>query len=193
MNNTRLKIVNDIPKEILDYIKSDYENFSISHTLLGRGLSGSVYNVHGYAIKLFNNEWEKDGSILRKLQGYDTFPKLYAYSRRLMVSELIMGQPFRNDLDGEYSDYLEQITEERIDEMKDAFAYASSKGLAPADVGGSNIYVMPNGKLKIVDVGLFGGTKNTFEDVKEGIQYHLERYNKLKTVQKYKKIFRQYA
>jgi len=139
---------------------------------IGEGVYGRVLLYVGregrkYAIKVFKSNYSMldmdDIDKLLALQGCEHYPKVFMYQRgSFMVTEFIDGRTlyeihciqersFANRLRKPIIDKMENP----IEQYKNAYKYALSRGFAPYDTHGDNIMVTPHGRLVIVDVGCF--------------------------------------
>lgn len=154
-----LVIVNPIPLEDIENIKNgffcDFDNDKFK--VIGSGSFSTVYSYKNYAIKHFTEEVCDDGRILKSIGESKWFPKVFMYNDNFMVVEKIDGINvdwlIERSSSNEYSDYIfEEIANESILELTNLL---NEKRYYASDIHGDNIMITKEGRMVIVDVGLF--------------------------------------
>jgi RIO-like serine/threonine protein kinase len=178
-----VKIVNHMPSEDIDYIieneKKSFDDDGFKK--IGSGSFSTVFSYKNYAIKHYDEEdCNNDGEILHKIGNNDFFPKLYFYNDYYMVVELIEGSTlscfFYNDKD-EVS--YNPICEESI--YKNLIPVLFKAGYLAHDIHDENIMINKEGRIVIIDVGLF--KKHGHSSLKE--YYRQSKKTELKCIIKY--------
>lgn len=140
-------------------------NHLISHddslTLIGTGRSAFVFRIHASnkVIKVFfpafSHLAKEEAEIYKKLQGISYYPSVYEVGLNYIVMEYIEGLTlFECMARGTV------ITSAHLKEIDYALALASNQGLNPSDIHLRNIFITPNGTIRIIDVARFRQTKD---------------------------------
>lgn len=179
------KVVNPISQDDMDYIIEGHEkSFDMpDFEQIGSGSFSTVFSYKNYAIKHYDEEGcNNDGEILHKIGNNDFFPKLYFYNQCYMVVELIEGNTLSNFF---YSDKDKisygLICEDSI--YKNLMPALFKAGYLADDIHDENIMINTEGRIKIIDVGLF--KKHGHSTFKE--YYRQSKKTELKCIIKYVK------
>lgn len=175
MSREDIFIVNEMPLEdqlrIVNMVNQSKKNsfkqwLSLQNDFqwIGLGENAFVYSYKDYAIKIERTDNRKYNSvvddyiILKKLQGYSYFPKLYFYQERsFMVTELKSGrilENIENTMDFSRRKKLDCYYIEK--QAYECVEIIYKAGLTPSDMHGKNVIINEdNSELYIIDVGNF--------------------------------------
>lgn len=162
MSETAYTFVNSMPLEDIEFIIDVFEKECDDYKcdlidILGEGSFARVYSYKNYAIKYYIDDCNMDGKILEEIGNSQWFPKLYFYNDNFMVVEKIDGinvEDLMYDSNYNYSNYdFEPISDETVD--KELYPLLNEKGYIPGVIHSENVMITPEGRLVIVDVGLF--------------------------------------
>lgn len=116
---------------------------------------------------------KNDAEILKDLCGIDAIPELYYSNKRYIIVERIIGKTIQEKI----------YNNEKIDENKHNSLYEdmnkniiniSKIGYVINDMHDGNVMITDNGKLKIIDVGLFCKSNRTQEQIYKLNMSHAE-------------------
>lgn len=166
-----VKLVNDLPVETLqdflnaiDQYKSNKLQFNVEHELLGSGACGRVYEFNeDYALKINGTGWYAeleetcDGAILESLQGVPLIPTLYAYTtnNEFTLVQRIKGVTWDKYLGGTPFTPLNFKEDEWLKASELFYEYSQERGWTPKDLHSENLMIDEEGKIWVIDVGLF--------------------------------------
>ncbi|WP_032122968.1 protein kinase [Clostridium amazonitimonense] len=143
-------------------VKSPYHNFDINLLdceFLGRGNNGIVYLLpDGNVIKICfeHKSFEREYAILEAVNGNKYFPRLYEVGGNYMIRECVPGESLshyiaKNGLDEELSLKIIELLKEFI-----------SLNFTKIDIRCKDIFVQPNGILKVIDPKKFYTKERSF-------------------------------
>ena len=145
--------------------------------LIGKGRSAYVFLIRGTSkvLKVFFPPHEpiarEEAEIYSLLQDNEYYPKLYDSGINYLVIDYISGNTMFECLTKGIP-----ITEQHIRAVDEALLYAKDKGLNPSDIHLRNLFVTPDGKIKLIDVARFRQIKycSQWNDLKEAFRvfYH---------------------
>lgn len=173
--NEEVRVINEC--DILEYVKSTFHDMN-PRKKIGQGLFGAVYNIEGYAVKVFRqnrfNIVHNDGVIMERLQGIECIPKLYSRCNNFMISELIKGQDLTNE-EGTPSEFLCGIRHDWKERIEYDMLQLAKRKVRTGDLHGQNIMITEEGNLKIVDVGGFSEVTGVHGEDDEDLINSLKR------------------
>jgi serine/threonine protein kinase len=132
-----------------------------SLAFIGAGRSAFVFKINqtDKVLKVFFPAFEviakEEAEIYRLLSGTSYYPNLYESGHNYLVIDYIEGHTLFNCLEKGIP-----ITKENIFEIDLALKVAQGKGLNPSDVHLRNIFLTPEGRIKMIDVARFRQTKS---------------------------------
>lgn len=168
---TQFVLVNSMPThasaERLGKLVATFEetndHFKLEHfaEYIAGGMFGKVYDLgDGMILKVntHQNTQARDGQIMHSLQGLPMIPKLYCYStdNRYMVVQLIDGDTVSGFTHGRGFMLNQPFDEKQADlYCETLFDEAKSAGWFVNDIHNENVMIDKDGRLWVVDVGLF--------------------------------------
>lgn len=163
--------------ELVGYLSqmANSEQFQQKHRLLGEGLSGKVWEVEGYAVKVYKEDYsEKDDfRMLQRLDGHTAFPKLFYADQQMMVTEKIDGVTL-----AQIRQSGERLGADIYQQMERNVEDCYRQGIIADDLHLNNLILDGQNKVKIVDVGRFAVTSSPqhfrdqlIEDL-DGLKYY---------------------
>ncbi|WP_281658427.1 serine/threonine protein kinase [Halobacillus sp. Cin3] len=147
--------VQTLVKEVV-FHDSQIINIPPSFELIGKGRSASVFRIRetGIAVKVFYPGYEKlaevEAGVYEKLDNHEFFPAFYGKGDDFIVMEYVEGITFYDCLVKGIP-----ITEDMINRVDAALAFACQIGLNPSDTHLKNIMLTPDGQVKVIDVVRF--------------------------------------
>ncbi len=146
-------------EEVVSRVKGLVSNNNISTELsmLGEGISGHVFSIEDYAVKIFkeNSKEKTDYRILSHLEQEPLFPKvIYHEDQNYMIVEKVKGLTV--------SQYLEQggtITTKHKSQIDNLFEGLYRRKVVPSDLHLNNIMIDELDNIKVIDVGRFKFTR----------------------------------
>lgn len=167
-----------VDSEAIEYVQSLLISNKINDKLptLGEGLSGKVYGLEDYAVKVYKDDYSEndDYLMLSKLQGHSAFPTLHYREDQFMVVDQVNGFTLAQALHAG-----EKISESTYEQIERCVEDCYKDGIIARDLHMNNIMLDKDGKVKIIDVGRFFYTNNKeeyFDSIQEdldNIQYHM--------------------
>jgi hypothetical protein len=127
---------------------------------IAAGRSAFAFKIHSTnkVLKVFFPSFSKiakeEAEIYKILKGTPYYPTLYESGENYIVIDYIEGNTLFNCLEKGFP-----ITNEHIKEIDEALTLARMKGLNPSDVHLRNIFLTPEGGIKMIDVARFRQTK----------------------------------
>lgn len=181
-------------QEAICYVKSLLANNLLDHQLplLGEGLSGKVYSLENYAVKVYKDDFSEnnDHLILSHLQEHSAFPTLYYQEEKFIVVDRIQGNTLAQSIKAGEKLSANQFT--HIEEIvEDLYAH----GIIAQDLHLNNMMMDQDGKIKVIDVGRFFYTDHPelyhdqLEDDLHLIEYHMGFFSSIKDKLKKKKYY----
>lgn len=128
---------------------------------IGAGRSAFVFKIQGTnkVLKVFFPPHIKiakeEAEIYKLLTDTPFYPTMYDSGKNYLVIDYIEGNTLFTCLEKGIT-----ITPENIIEIDDALKLARNRGLNPSDVHLRNIFITPEGTIKMIDVARFRQTKN---------------------------------
>lgn len=160
----RFRVVNTPPAEVLQEFLA-FTNHRATETVerVGSGACGTVWGIFGdYVIKEngtgFMGGGCEDGTILEALQGLPLVPTLYAYStdNDYCLIQRIKGTTVSEFRTMPERDQIKQFDKSEWFKKSELFYEQSQqRGWLPRDLHNENVMVDVEGKLWVVDFGLF--------------------------------------
>lgn len=153
--------------------KKSYKDFDINLLdcrSLGRGHNGEVFLLpDGKALKVcFNeNSFYGEASILKKVNGSKYFPRIYEVNGNYMVREYVEGECLKN--------YIKRngLSRELVIKILALFKEFKRLKFKKLDLRVKDIFIQPDGKLKVIDPKKFYTKKRNFpRHLSKGL-YHL--------------------
>jgi serine/threonine protein kinase len=132
-----------------------------SLAFIGAGRSAFVFKINetDKVLKVFFPAYEvmakEEAEIYQLLSSTTYYPSLYESGQNYLVIDYIEGYTLFNCLEKGIP-----ITSENINEIDLALKIARSRGLNPSDVHLRNIFLTPEGRIKMIDVARFRQTKS---------------------------------
>ncbi|MDW0110464.1 protein kinase family protein [Sporosarcina aquimarina] len=178
---------------LVDSICVDKKNRLLSYDpslkLIGIGRSAFVFRIEtsDLAIKVFFPDFEyiteEEVAIYNVLQDSPYFPSIYENGPNYIVMDYIEGDTFFRCLTNG-----RRITSDHLEEVDTALSWASDSGLNPSDIHLRNIFMTPDGSIKLIDVARYKQTKTCrqWRDLKKA---HAEIYSKPFFAKKMPKLF----
>jgi len=128
---------------------------------IGKGRSAVVFKMKhtNKALKIFSPTCaqiaKEEADIYRVLEGNVYFPRLYEAGDNYLVMDYIQGVTLFDCLTQGI-----ELNELVIQQVDKALLSAKRLGLNPSDIHLKNIILLPEGKIKIIDVARFRQTKD---------------------------------
>ena len=168
----------------------------LTYNRIGSGACGSVYAIGlDYVVKA-NDGWysgdgnTRDGQILEQLQGVPMIPTIYAYSEdnRYMLIQRIKGETIDRftDYDSRLAQtlkdtHLEFNQTEWLKQSELFYEKAFERGYAPHDLHSENVMIDSQGRLWVIDVGLFRNPTRYSRKGERMTDQHIIRVNSILT------------
>lgn len=142
-------------QNVVNRVKGLFDTKTISEELspLGEGLSGSVYGIEGFAVKVFkdNSKERNDPKFLSYLEQNSFFPQLIHHDdQNYMIVERVNGVTLSHFLK-----HGGKITAKHINQIDELVEGLHYEKVLPGDLHLNNLMFDENEQLKIVDVGRF--------------------------------------
>lgn len=160
--------------------------------LLGEGLSGKVYGLENYAVKVYKDDFSEndDHLMLRQLQGHSAFPTFHYQEDKFMVVDRIQGNTLAQSIKAG-----EKLSSHQFSQIEEIVEDLYDSGIVAQDLHLNNMMIDQDGKIKVIDVGRFFYTDHPelfhdyLEDDLQLIEYHMGFFSSIKDKLKKKKYY----
>lgn len=160
-------------QESIKYVSSLVAKGSMEdhHQLLGEGLSGKVFSLENYAVKVYkpNFSEKNDHFMLQQLDVHPLFPKLHFHDEQFMVVDQVKGYTL-----AELREVGYKLKDAQFRQLEQAIEECYAQGIIPHDIHLNNIMIDQDGNVKIIDVGRFFYSDHK-KDYQEKIREDLEK------------------
>ncbi|SFX27794.1 Protein kinase domain-containing protein [Thermoactinomyces sp. DSM 45891] len=181
-------------QEAIHYVRNLVSHNKLDHQLplLGEGLSGKVYSLEDYAIKVYKDDYsEKDDSyMLHHLQDHSAFPTLHHHEDKFMIVDRIQGNTLADSIKAG-----EKLSENQFAQIEDIVTDLYDHGIVAQDLHLNNMMIDHDSNIKVIDVGRFFHTDypELYQDILEDhlnlTQYHMGFFSSIKDKLKKKKYY----